>query len=422
MRILQVHAAYRIPGGEDAVVAAERELLRSGGHDVTVHEVANPTGTLETLRGLARAPWNAEAARAVRSAVRREHPDVVHVHNTWFALSPAVVAAAHGEGAAVVATLHNYRLLCVQAELFRDGGPCEDCVGRSPLPGVVHACYRGSRPQSAVVAATLALHRRRGTWTDDVDALVATTDFARDRFVAGGLERDKIVVVPHAVADPGPRRAPPSSSDEILLLGRVTQAKGADVVLAASDVLRRHGLVLALAGHVEAADELRARHPGVRVLGPLPRGQALERLQRARALVFPSRTYETFGLVLVEAMAAGTPVVASDRGGTPEVLGSGPGRLVAPGDVSAWRAALETLADGAAVDVAGAAGRQRWADTFSPSVGRRRLEEVYATARAARRRPSRRRVQTGPPHHPQDPGEPPARAAAPATAAGSDDA
>ena len=212
MRILQVHNRYRQLGGEDGVVASEADLLRHNGHEVVEHFVSNASSGAGAAAGLAVAPWNPVSARAVRRAVAEHAPDVAHVHNTWFTLSPSVLGALHRSKVPVVMTLHNYRLVCVNALVFRDGHPCTDCVGRSPWPGVRHRCYRDSAPQSAVAAATLSFNRARGTWVDAVDRYIAPSRGLRDTLIAGGLPAERFIVRPHAVADPGPRIRPPSSS------------------------------------------------------------------------------------------------------------------------------------------------------------------------------------------------------------------
>ena len=116
----------------------------------------NPQRPGPAAASLLASAWNPAAARALRAEARRVRPDVAHVHNTWFALTPAVAAALDGAGVPVVMTLHNYRILCANASLYRDGRPCEDCVGSHPWHGVRHRCYRDSLASSTAVAATAA--------------------------------------------------------------------------------------------------------------------------------------------------------------------------------------------------------------------------------------------------------------------------
>jgi glycosyltransferase involved in cell wall biosynthesis len=385
VRVLQVHTRYREEGGEDAVVRAEADLLAQAGHDVVLHLARNPSSPVASTGLLAMSSWNPLAAGELRAVAERVRPDVAHVHNTWYALSPSVLAALADAGVPVVMTLHNYRLLCANAQLFRNGGPCQDCVGSHPWHGVRHRCYRGSVLASTAASAMIALNRRRATWERHVALFLTMTEFSKERFVAAGLPEERIRVKPHSVADPGPRPAPPSASREILYVGRLSKEKGLSVLLDAMTAAQEAGLKLLVIGDgpERAALERRAGS-GVRFAGRLEPAQVRDRMRRARALAFPSLWYETFGMSVVEAMAAGLPVIASDLGGTREIVGDRTGRLPPPGDVAAWRTALLGLADAAFVDQAGSAGRQRWARQFSPSAVLPALEGAYRWAARTR--------------------------------------
>ena len=206
MRVLQLHTPYRQPGGEDAVVRAEAEVLRRSGHEVVQYQVQNPPGAAGAIGSLVLSPWNPLQARRVQGLAERIRPDVAHVHNTWYAQSPAVLWALRRSGVPTVMTLHNYRLVCANGQLFRDGAPCEDCVGASPWHGVQHGCYRDSmcsrcrRPdhRAARPAPHLVPDRRSIRRAQRVRGRAA-----RSR----GLPPDRIELKPNFVADPGPRAA-----------------------------------------------------------------------------------------------------------------------------------------------------------------------------------------------------------------------
>ena len=202
LAVLVVHNRYREAGGEDTVVAAETALLVAHGHRVEQLIVDNrdldANGIRGRLRLAAGTVWSRDAAARVAQAAKAMSADVVHVHNFLPQLSPAIHGAARATGAAIVQTLHNYRLICPAATLFRDGRPCQDCRSLPvALPAVVHSCYRGSRAETAVVVAMLAVHRTRHTWARDVDAFVALTPFSADRLSAGGIPRARIAIKPN---------------------------------------------------------------------------------------------------------------------------------------------------------------------------------------------------------------------------------
>lgn len=382
MRILQVHNAYRDPGGEDVSVAAEAALLRGGGHEVRRLVARNPKGRRATIKALALAPHNRFAARGVIEAAREFEPDVAHVNNTWFSLSPAVLGALVDEGIPTVVTLRNYRTACMQGLLFRDGGVCTDCVGRSPLPGVRHRCYRGSAALSAVAATTISLNRHRGTWLRP-QRLIAPSESARSILVGAGLSTERIDVVPNAIPDPGPRTGAPSASRKLLFVGRLTPEKGVRTLLEAwHQRSRKNRLELVLIGDGPLRAALERELPdGARITGWREPQAVREAMLGARALIFPTQVLEPFGRGAAEALAAGLPVLGSDLGATAEILGElGAEWRVRADDVRGWAAAIESLDDDDRVDKAGARARDAYKRTYSPSRTLSGLERAYASA------------------------------------------
>jgi len=379
VRVLQVHASYRQHGGEDAVVDAEAELLREGGHEVERVDARNPSGAFASAASLAASSWNRRAAENTRRIVRRFRPDVAHVHNTWFALSTSAIHALREERVPVVMTLHNYRPHCIDGTLFRDGKVCHDCLGGAATPGIVHRCYHGSAALSSVAALALTRARRRGVWSDDVDLYIAPSAFARALHVDGGLPADRITVKPHFRADPGPRPRPPSHSEVVVAAGRLAPGKGFAYMLEAWR-LARPGLRLDILGDGPLRAELETTAPsGVTFLGQVGPDEVLRRFGDARALVFPSEWPEPFGMVLLEAMASGLAIVGTEAGATRELVHRAD-LFVPPADTRALAAVLALLSDDDLVDRAGQAARERYEQAFTPAVNLPLLEQAYAVA------------------------------------------
>ena len=339
-----MHNHYQQPGGEDQVFAAEGDLLEAHGHRVLRYTVHNDRASGMSKPALAKATvWNGTAYQELRALIRRERPQVAHFHNTFPLISPAGYYAARAEGVPVVQTLHNYRLLCPNALFFREGRACEDCLGKTlPWPGVVHACYRGSRPTSGAVATMLTAHRASGTWTRAVDAYVALTEFARQKFVQGGLPTDKVVVKPNFVgSDPG---AGEGAGGYALFVGRLSKEKGVRTLLAAWQRLRGK-VPLKVVGDgpvapevAKAAEQLR----GVEWLGRQPIDRVIALMKDAQSLVFPSVWYEGFPMVIAEAYAVGLPVIASDLGSMSSLIDHGrTGLRFRPGDPQDLAAQVE---------------------------------------------------------------------------------
>lgn len=344
--ILVVHNYYQQPGGEDRSFAAEAELLESRGHRVVRYTVHNdqidamPRGT-----AAAKALWNRASYRALRALIRKERPGVMHCTNTFPLVSPSAYYAAYDEGVAVVQSLRNYRLSCVNGLFFREGQVCESCLGRvAPWPGVLRGCYRSSRSASAVVAAMLTGHRLLGTWTRRVDRYVALCSFARDKFVEAGLPPEKISIKPNFLPVP-----PPPGNGQggyALFVGRLSSEKGLRSLVEAWDRLARP-MVLKVVGDGPLAPLVReaaARLPDVEWLGRQPATVVQELMGAAQAVVIPSTCYEGFPRVLLEALAVGTPLIASDLGAMAELVDPGrTGLLFAPGDPGRLAAAVARM-------------------------------------------------------------------------------
>lgn len=380
MRILQVHNAYLSEGGEDRLVSAEAAALRGIGCEVIPAHTGNPAQPAQQAFTLALAPWNPISARSMAKTIEVHRPDIAHVHNVWYRWTPSVVTTLRRLEVPVVMTVHNFRLICANALFFRDGHPCTDCLGTHPWRAVQHRCYHRSAPQSIVAAGTIAVNRSLGTWRG-VTLFIAPTRFVADKLVDAAIPANRIEVVPSLIPDPGPRLGPPSASTTVLYTGRLDRGKGLDVLLAAwatTDL----DLELVIVGDGPLRAELEERRPPrTRFVGWVGHTELEVLLRSARALVFPSRFFETFGLSLGEALASGLPVIAGDVGSRREVLGDeGAGWLVTADSVEEWGASLAGLGNDAAVDAAGTAARARYRRLHAPDVALPMLRAAYEKA------------------------------------------
>jgi len=287
-----------------------------------------------------------------------------------------------------VQTLHNYRLWCPAAKFLRDGKVCEACLGRNAWPGVVHACYRGSRPATAAAAAMLAVHRRMGSWQTKVDVYIALTEFTRRKFVEGGLPAERIVVKPNFVAgDLEPKTQP---GGYVLFVGRLSEEKGPQLLPSAwrsmptKIPLRIVGdgpLLETLSREVRASSLAEIELAGQRTPDEV---RAL--MHGARFLVFPSMWYEGFPMTIAEAFAGGLPVVATRLGSMAEIVQDGvTGLHVEPGnaaDLAAKVAWAWNHPEGLAR--MGRAARAEYEAKYQPSTNYDMLMDIYRRAMARR--------------------------------------
>lgn len=375
MRILTLHAFYQVLGGEDVSHRTEVQHLRDRGHDV--HDLTVENGalaSLSTARRLRVTVSNPHSASAVNEAIAAHRPDVAYVNNVFPGLSSSVVRACRDAGIPTVRVLRNYRFACVSGNLFRDGEFCDACVGGSGLAGIRHACYRGSHATSAV--ATLA--RRADRIASANVRWIAISEYVKTQAMRAGLPAHSIGVRPNLTLPAAGASPTATDAPTVLYVGRDTVEKGLPLLLDAFARLRE-GLP---AARLWVAGARRDDAPdGVTWLGQVPHGEVARLMASADVLAVPSVWPEPFGRVVIEALAAGTPVVAAASGGLAELAGPAVAMFVPP-DAAALAAALRhTLEQDRTLTRALA--RERYAADFSPDVWYDRTMEAFAQARSA---------------------------------------
>ncbi len=394
MKVLMVHNRYQLPGGEDASFESEVELLRARGHEVeclVVHN--NEIDAQAKFKSAIETVWNSRRHSAVASAVRSFRPDVMHCQNIFPRISPAAYWAAKQEGVAVVQSLRNFRLMCGNALLFRDGHVCEDCVNsKLAWRGVIHGCYRDDRAASAVVAAMQGLHRLVGTWHHKVDRYILLTESARALFERAGLPAVKLAVKPNFL-DPDPGEQGEKGS-YVVFVGRLSQEKGVQTLLAAWRDLRHVPLTIVGDGPLRGAFE-RATDIDLRLAGWRSSGETLAIIRGARVLVLPSEWYETFGRVAVEAFACGVPVIASRLGAMAEVVEDGSSGLhFTPGDANDLAAKVRWAWENPdAMRQMGKEARRVYKAKYTAERNYEQLIDIYMAAIAAHQRESGKRCR-----------------------------
>jgi glycosyltransferase involved in cell wall biosynthesis len=378
VKILIAHNYYRSasPSGENSVVDEEILALRNAGIDVVTLAAHSDTiaSSLGRRAQAAVGPIFAPpSVRAFRELVERNRPDVVHIHNVFPLISPAVVRVAQQYKIPVIQTVHNYRHSCVKGTRFRDGHPCSDCVGRNfPTPAVQHSCYRGSRAQSFAMAFGQAVHRN--TW-NSVAAFLCVSRFQAGIVAAAGLDPARIYVKPNAVPDPGVASPP---GRHYAFVGRLDHDKGIDLLLKAWTEADHRGRILKVIGDGPLRTQV-ARHaqtdPSVRFLGKLEAKQVSAELSDVGTVVIPSLWPEPFGRVAAEAMATGRPIICTDVGALPEVVG--PAGWICKPTVAGVAAALAEAQNDTARRQLGKVARDRYERRYSPLVVHPELLRIY---------------------------------------------
>lgn len=335
MNILVVHNTYKVAGGEDTAVQNEIQLLRDGGIRVVEYIRSNEEteGNLfHKLQVPFRAIYNPKTKREIRSIIKREHIDLVHVHNTLLVVSPSVYFAAKKEGVPVVQTLHNFRMICPNALLLRDGRVCEDCLEKGLLQGVKHSCYRSSKLQSLMSAAILWVNRRNGIYNKL--HYICLTEFNKKKLLSQNgknglqIDEDKVFVRPNFVtnvSDDGEQDnllTEETAFEEpyFLYVGRLSVEKGFQVLLKGWKTYVEQGgtgkLVICGDGPMKDLLDQALKNENSRIvyLGKVEHKKALTLMSDAKALLLPSICYEGLPMTLCEAFAMSCPVIGCDMG------------------------------------------------------------------------------------------------------------
>jgi glycosyltransferase involved in cell wall biosynthesis len=399
--VLAVNKYFYPRGGAERYFLELSRMLARRGHEVVPFSMQDPENepspygeyfvspsgfdrreTLpDMLRAAARVIYSVEARRKIEALVERARPDVAHLHNIAHQLSPSILYGLRARGVPVVQTLHDYKLVCPNYQMFVDGAVCERCRGGRYYNAVLHRCMHGSLLRSLNVCAEAYLHAAVGTYRRLVELFVAPSRSLRERMIAHGVEPSRIVHVPHAISLEGyePTYEPGGYAAYI---GRLAVGKGADVVLKAAARVPEVRFVIAGTGPLKDDLEAEAAHLGldnVEFLGYVTGGELRSAFSGALCVIVPSECFENSPITVFESFAYGKPVVGASIGGVPELVVDGEtGLLFEPGDAEALGDRIRALAaDRRRATEMGRAARARLERDHSPEIHCDRILEIY---------------------------------------------
>ena len=324
MDVLFIHNEYGKFSGEEAVVRTQIELLSK--HGVKVSRYFRSSTEIEEIplgkaRAFVNGIYSRRAGREVREKIVQENPDIVHIHNLYPFISPAVLPVIKKYNTSIVMTVHNYRLLCPNGLFYNRTGICERCTGRGKeLNCIVYDC-EDSFFKSAGYALRNAYARYRRFYIDNVDAFLCLTDFQRQKLVENGYPDQKMFVIPNMFTQRLPENISKKENSYIAFAGRISREKGIDLLLDAARLLPN--VRFKLAGAVRDGYKLMNVPENVELCGILQGEKLMHFYKNAFAFVHPSIWYEGFPMVLPEAMAYRLPVIAPRIAGIPEIIEDG---------------------------------------------------------------------------------------------------
>ncbi len=341
MKILLVHNFYgsAAPSGENTVVAAEKAMLEGHGHEVFLYSTSSDyirsIGIAGNILGAIGTPWNPLHLARVRKVLASGGFNIMHVHNTFPLLSPAIFYAAEKTGTAVVLTLHNYRLFCPAGIPLRNSRPCTECLDRrSVRPAVRYGCYRNSRVATVPLALMISLHRWLATWQRRVDAFIALTEFQAQKLTEAGLPDGQVYIKPHFYASPPAPLPWEARTGSVIFIGRLGEEKGLKYLIQGWRQWGKESPELEVVGDGPLMAELvqmvadAGLSAKVHFLGQLPFAEVQQRLAQARLLVMPSVCFEGFPMAIREAFSLGVPAAVANLGSMPCIVNDGQDGIV----------------------------------------------------------------------------------------------
>jgi glycosyltransferase involved in cell wall biosynthesis len=384
VHILLVHNAYGKVSGEEIVVDSIKSLLLEKGHRVSTFFRGSAElegNTLGQAKAFFTGVYNWSSKFAIRELLRKDRPDIVHIHNLFPLISPSILGECRRAGVPVVMTVHNYRLVCPNGLHMLHGQVCEKCVGGREYNCALNRC-EGSRLKSLGYAVRNTVARKMGFFRKNVTMYAALTDFQRKRLIAAGFPPERIAIIPNMVRT-APKLPANPIGEWVGYIGRISYEKGIPTLMAAARSLP--DVQFRAAGAYDRMSHLLGEaSANFRFDGHLNAIQLREFYQRSRIIVLCSTCFEGFPTVLVEAMLYQKPVICSRIGGLSEIVeDEKTGLLFAPGDAHDLAKKIETIWKSPALcSSMGQAGYDKAMQKYGHEQYYDRLIDIYDRAKA----------------------------------------
>lgn len=319
--VLIVHNKYQIQGGEDTVVKNDVSMLRKHGHDVFLYERDNTELNSFSLLKKLFLPfsfiYSFKTVKDIKRIIRDNQIDLVHVHNTLLLVSPSVYYVCKQQKIPVVQTIHNFRFICPNALLYRDGHICEDCINRGLYCAITHNCYRGNKLQTLACVVSMWIHRKTG-----INAylnFICLTDFNKDKLLSlRSIDENKVYIKPNYSLKTTYKDT--SILNQFLYVGRLDKTKGINFLIESWKVMGKGAPKLLVFGDGPELEwcnqQITNYNLPIIMMGQMPHNIIIEEMKKSKALLLPTQWFEGFPMVIVEAYSVGLPVLASNIGNT----------------------------------------------------------------------------------------------------------
>lgn len=401
MKILHINKFYYRHGGADVYFLELSEYLEKRGHKVIPFAMRHeknldspysdyfvskvdlkPTLSLSGLKTAGRIIYSFEAKKKVEKLIKKEKPDIVHIHNIYHQISPSILTVFKKYNLPVVMTVHDYKLICPNYTLFTQGHICEKCKKYRYWNAVRYKCLKDSYLASVLACKEMYFHRLLQIYEKNIDLFLAPSDFVKNKLIEWGKDGQKILVHPLFVKldDYSPKY---EDKNYVLYAGRLSEEKGVKVLVEAAKLLKEEKINFKIAGRGELEKELKEKAKGynnIEFLGFVDGFDLLKTYQNSRFLVYPTNCYEASGgLSVVEAAACGKAAIASDRGAVTDLVKDGEnGLLFKQGDYEDLAEKIKYLYNDKDKMVKMGKRARAWSENnFSPQKLMDDLEKIY---------------------------------------------
>ena len=395
MRVLIVHNFYGSanPSGENFAVLAESKLLKEQGHEVVEFFVSsddlskNPV--IASLHGGLSTPWNPFSAQRLKRLINATDPDLIHVHNTFPVISPSIFSGIN-RSKPIILTLHNYRLVCPAAIPMRSGKVCTLCIDKkSVIPSLKHGCYRNSRIATTPLAMNVSLHRKLDTWNKHISSFIVATSFQKNTIADAGIDKQRVHVKPYFLDNSSKPLNWNDRQEQIVYAGRLTEEKGVDLLIKAWELWGEKAPHLVIIGSGELETTLQAevvkKNLNIRFLGNCSHEETQMEIGKSKLIIVPSRWYEVFGIVLIEAFSTATPALVSSLGSLPAIVENGKyGSVFQNEDAnSLLKETQEMWKNQTLLEQIGIKCRGNYLQNYTPEANYSKLVKIYTNAVSA---------------------------------------
>jgi len=419
MNILQINKFYYRRRGAETYFLDLIDLLEQQGHNVAVFAMEHPENlpspysqyfvenvefdmpgrdnprivptAWQKMRMAKNVIWSREAQQKLEELLNVFKPDVAHVHNIYHQISPSILETLKRHHIPIVQTLHDYKLLCPNYELFTQGSPCERCKGHNYYNAVKYKCLKNSRAMSALAMTEMYLHKFKQAYEKNVDCFISPSQFLKAKIIDWKEPIKRIEVLPNFIAVDNPRRdnsrvvsTMDTNKPYLLYAGAMNQSKG---ILPLLDNFQNnhYDCSLHLAGSGPLAEQVQTQVKGnnqIVWLSQLSKEQLQQEIAGAAAVIVPSLYYDNFPYSVLEAFAQGKPVIGSNLGGIPELVQpENTGWLFDPTrSETLTKAIQDALSDSERLHTYGQ-NAYKCIENLSPDLHYARLMEIYESIR-----------------------------------------